>query len=150
MTSSLLGVTYSLYQSFLFAPTKHLKCPLDHHFYVSLLNTTLGLPTKGGKPLHKGEVISLQRTILDTHLKCLDWLIQVRDLIWWVTLNPFLSSFLSTCLSPFLSINDFQLLLEFKPHLHFEFDLDLPIWVPNVCQVYFTIKWPCTHHLSCF
>ena len=28
-----------------FASTKHLKCHSDHHFYVSLPSTTLGLPT---------------------------------------------------------------------------------------------------------
>ena len=31
-----------------------LKCLLDHHFHVSLSSTTLGLPIKGGKPLHVG------------------------------------------------------------------------------------------------
>ena len=38
----------------LISSTKHLKCPLDYHFHVSLSSTTLGLPTKGGKPLHIG------------------------------------------------------------------------------------------------
>jgi len=38
----------------LIASTKHLKCPLDHHFHVSLSSATLGLPMKGGKPLHIG------------------------------------------------------------------------------------------------
>ena len=32
-------------QSFWFASTKHLKCFLNHHFHVSLLSTTLSLPT---------------------------------------------------------------------------------------------------------
>ena len=77
----------------LVASTKHLKCPLDHHFHVNLSSTTLGLPTKGGKPLHIGRSDLSSRTILDTHLKWLDWLIQVMDLIWWVTMNPSLSSF---------------------------------------------------------
>ena len=52
--SSLLGVACFSWSILLIASTKHLKCPLDHHFYVSLPNTTLGLPTKGDKPLHIG------------------------------------------------------------------------------------------------
>ena len=39
----------------------------------------------GGKPLHLGRSDLSPRTILDTHLKWLDWLIQVMDLTWWVT-----------------------------------------------------------------
>jgi hypothetical protein len=69
MTSSILGVACYFWSTLLIASTKHLKCPSDHHFYVSLSSTTLGLPTKGSKPLQKGEVTFLQRTILDTHLK---------------------------------------------------------------------------------
>ena len=62
----------------------------------------------GGKPLHLGRSDISPRTILDTHLKWLDWLIQVMDLTWWVTLIPSLSPFLSTCLSPFLSVKWFS------------------------------------------
>ena len=43
------------------------------------------------------------RTILDTYLKWICWLIQVMDLTQWVFMNPSLSPFLSTYLSPFLS-----------------------------------------------
>ena len=45
MTSSLLGVACFSWSTLLIALTKHLKCPLDHHFYVSLPSTILGLPT---------------------------------------------------------------------------------------------------------
>jgi hypothetical protein len=43
------------------------------------------------------------KNILDTHLKWIYWSIQVMDLIWWVIMNPYLRSFLSTCLITFLS-----------------------------------------------
>jgi hypothetical protein len=69
MTSSILGVACFSWSTLLIALTKNLKCSSDHHFHVSLLSPKLGLPTKGGKPLPKGEVTSLQRTILDTNLK---------------------------------------------------------------------------------
>jgi hypothetical protein len=45
MTNSLLGVAYFSWSILLIISTKHLKCPSDHHFLVSLPNTTLGLPT---------------------------------------------------------------------------------------------------------
>ena len=45
MTSSLLGVTCFSWSTLLIASTKHIKCPSDHHFHVSLPSTTLGLPT---------------------------------------------------------------------------------------------------------
>ena len=45
MTSSLLGVACFSWSILLIASTKHLKCPSDHHFHVSLPSTTLGLPT---------------------------------------------------------------------------------------------------------
>ena len=45
--------------------------------------------------------------------------------------------------------DDFQLSQELKLHLHLEFGFDLPIWVPNVCQIHSTIKWPYTLCLSC-
>jgi hypothetical protein len=45
ITSSLLGVAWFSWSILLIASTKHLKCFLDHHFHISLLSTTLGLPT---------------------------------------------------------------------------------------------------------
>ena len=56
-------------QSFLIASTKHLKCPLDHHFYVSLPSTTLGLPTHRRQAPTLGRSDLSPRTILDAHLK---------------------------------------------------------------------------------
>ena len=102
--SSLLGVACSSWSILLIASTKHLKCPSDHHFHVSLPSTTLGLPTHRRQAPTLGRSDLSPRTILDTHLKWLDWLIQVMDLTWCVTLSlSSLSPFLSTCLSPFLS-----------------------------------------------
>ena len=103
MTSSLLGVACFSWSTILIVSTKHLKCPLDHHFYVSLPNTTLDLPTHRRQAPTLGRSDLSPRTILDTHLNWLDWLIQVMDLTWWVTLIPSLSPFLSSCLSSFLS-----------------------------------------------
>ena len=100
--SSLLGVACSSWSTLLIASTKHLKCPSDHHFHVSLSSTTLGLLTHRQQAPTLGRNDLSLRTILDTHLKWLDWLIQVMDLTWWVTLISSLSPFLSTCLSPFL------------------------------------------------
>ena len=45
MTSSLLGVVCFSWSTLLIASTKHLKCPLNHHFHVSLSSTTLDSPT---------------------------------------------------------------------------------------------------------
>ena len=70
---------------------------------TSLPSTTLGLPTHRRQAPTLGRSDLSSRTILDTHLKWICWLTQVMDLIWWVTLIPSLSHFLSTCLSPFLS-----------------------------------------------
>ena len=80
-------------QPLLIASTKHLKYFSDHHFHVSLLSTTLGLPTHRRQAPTLGRSDLSPRTILDTHLKWLDWLIQVMDLTWWVTLIPSLSPF---------------------------------------------------------
>ena len=97
------GVACFSWSILLIASTKHLKCPSDHHFHVSLPSTTLGLPIHRRQDPTLGRSDLSPRTILDTHLKWLDWLIQVMDLTWWLTLIPSLSSFLSICLSPFLS-----------------------------------------------
>ena len=96
MTSSLLGVACFSWSILLIASTKHFKCPSDHHFHVSLSRTILGLPIHRWQDPTLGRSDLSPRTILDTHLKWLDWLIQVMDLTWWVTLIPSLSPFLST------------------------------------------------------
>jgi hypothetical protein len=101
MTSSLLGVACFSWSILLIASIEHLKCSSDHHFHVSLPSTTLGLPTHWRQAPTLGRNDLSLKNHFDTHLKWLDWLIQVMDLIWWVTLNPSLSPFLSTCLSPF-------------------------------------------------
>ena len=88
----------------LIASTKHLKCPSDHHFHVSLPSTTLGLPTpRAAHPSHRDKWPLSKEPFLTLIWIAFDWLIQVMDLIWWVTMNPSLSPFLSTCLSHFLS-----------------------------------------------
>ena len=109
MTSSLLGVACFSWSILLIASTKHLKCPSDHHFHVSLPSTILGLPTHRRQASTLGRSDLSPRTILDTHLKYLDWLIQVKDLIWWVTMNLYLNPFLFTCLSPFLSTKEYSI-----------------------------------------
>ena len=109
MTSSLLGVAYFSWSTLLIALTKHLKYSSDHHFHVSLPSTTLGLPTHRRQAPTLGRSDLSLRIILDTHLKWLDWLIQVMDLTWWVTLIPSLSSFLSSYLSSFLSTKWFPI-----------------------------------------
>ena len=96
MISSLLGVACFSWKTLLIALTKHLKCFLDYHFHVSLPSIILGLPTHRRQAPTWGRSDLSPRTILDTHLKYLDWLIQVKDLTWWVTLIPSLSPFLST------------------------------------------------------
>ena len=101
MISSFLGVACFSWSILLIASTKHLKCPSDHHFHVSLPCTTLGLPTHRRQAPTIGKSDLSPRTILDTHLNWLDWLIQVMDLTWWATLISSLSHFLSTCLSHF-------------------------------------------------
>ena len=108
MTSSLLGVACFSWSTLLIASTKHLKCSSDHHFHISLSSTTLGLPTHRWQAPTLGRSDLSLNTILDTHLKWLDWLIQVMNLTWWVTLITSLSTFLSTCVSPFFLLNDFQ------------------------------------------
>ena len=109
MTSSLLGVAFFSWSTLLIASTKNLKCPSDHHFHVSLPSTILGLPTHRRQAPTLGRSDLSPKTILDTHLKWLDWLIQVMDLTWWVTLIPSLSPFLSSCLSSFLSTKWFPI-----------------------------------------
>ena len=111
MISSLLGVACFSWSTLLIASTKHLKCPSDHHFHVSLPSTTLGLPTHRRQAPTLGRSDLSPRIILDTHLKLLDWLIQVMDLTWWVTSIPSLSHFLSTCLSYFLSTKWFPIVI---------------------------------------
>ena len=81
MTCHLLGVACSSWSILLIASTKHLKYPSDHHFHVSLPSTTLGLSTHRRQASTLGRSDLSPRTILDTHLKRFDWLIQVMDLI---------------------------------------------------------------------
>ena len=109
MISSLLGVACFSWSTLLIASTKHLKYSSDHHFHVSLPSTTLGSPTHRRQAPTLGRSDLSPRTILDTHLKWLDWLIQVMDLTWWVTLIPSLSPFLSSCLSSFISTKWFPI-----------------------------------------
>ena len=106
MTSSLLGVACFSWSTLLIASTKHLKYPSDHHFHVSLPSTTLGLPT------HRRQAPTLGRSDLSPKNHSwysLDWLMQVMDLTWWVTLIPSLSYFISSCLSSFLSTKWFPI-----------------------------------------
>ena len=92
MICSLLDVACFLDQSFLFSSTKHLKCPLDYHFHVSLLNTTLGLPTKGGKPLQGRSDISPKNH--SWYSLEMTWLIDPSDgLILMSKLDSFFKSF---------------------------------------------------------
>ena len=93
MTSSLLGVACFSWSTLLIASTKHLKCSSDHHFHVSLPSTTLGLPTHRRQAPTLGRSDLSPRTILDTHLKRFDWLIQVMDLILMSNLDSFFKSF---------------------------------------------------------
>ena len=76
MISSLLGVACFSWSTLLIASTKHLKCFSDHHFHVSLSSTTPGSPThrRQAPTLGRSDLFP-KRTILDTHLKYLDWLI---------------------------------------------------------------------------
>jgi hypothetical protein len=133
MISSLLGVTCFSWSILLITSIKHLKCPSDHHFHISLLSTTLGLPT------HRQQAPTLGRSDLSPknhfwYSLEINFLIDTSDgLNLMNNLESFFSPFLSTCLSLFFLPNDFQLSLELKLYLHLEFDLDLPIWVPNVC-----------------
>jgi len=54
MTNSLLVCYLLSWSILLIASTKHLKCPLYHHFHVSLPSTTLGLPTpRAASPSHR-------------------------------------------------------------------------------------------------
>ena len=93
MISSLLGVACFSWSILLIASTKHLKCPSDHHFHVSLPSTTLGLPTHRRQAPTLGRSDLSPRTILDTHLKRFDWLIQVMDLILMSNLDSFFKFF---------------------------------------------------------
>ena len=104
MTSSLLGCCLLSWTILLIASTKHLKCPLDHHFHVSLPNTALGLPTsRAASPSHREKWPLSKEPFLTLTWIAFDWLIQVMDLIWWVTMNPSLSPFLSTKWSPIVT-----------------------------------------------
>jgi hypothetical protein len=131
--------------------TKHLKCFLDHHFHVSLPSTTLGLPT------HRWQAPTLGRSDLSPknhswYLLELTLLIDPSDGLHLMNNHKSLFKSFSFYLfeSFFFLPNDLQMSLELKHHLHSGFGLDLPIWVPNVCQIHSTIKWPCTLCLSCF
>jgi hypothetical protein len=78
MTSSLLDVTCFSWSIILIASTKHLKCPLDHHFHVSLSSITLGLPT------HRRQAPKLGRSDLSPknhswHSLEITWLIDRSD-----------------------------------------------------------------------
>ena len=65
MTSSLLAVACFSWSILLIASTKHLKCPSDHHFHVSLSSTTLSLST------HRRQAPTLGRS--DLSLKNHSW-----------------------------------------------------------------------------
>jgi hypothetical protein len=115
MTSPLLVLLAFSWSTLLIASTKHLKCSSDHHFQVSLQGPKLGLPTKGSKPLPKGEVTSLQRTILDTHLK------------WYCLIDP--SDGLNLMESLFKSFS-FYLIKSFSFY-HMTFKIEYQICTPN-------------------
>jgi len=89
MTSSLLGSCLLSWSILLIASTKHLKCPLDHNFHASLPSTTLGLPTpRAARPSHREKwPLSKELFLIPTWI-AFDWLTQVMDLMWWVTMNP--------------------------------------------------------------
>ena len=63
----------------LISSTKYLKFSLDHHFVCLPSHAQISL--KGRHPT-LGEVTSFQRTILDTHLKCIIWLIHWMNSTW--------------------------------------------------------------------
>ena len=78
MTSSVLGVACFSWSILLIASTKHLKCPLNHHFHVSLSSTTFDLHT------HRRQAPTLGRSDLSPknhswHSLEMTWLIDLRD-----------------------------------------------------------------------
>ena len=101
-------------------------------------STILGLPT------HRRQAPTLGRSDLSPknhswHSLEITWLIDPSDeLNLMSNLDSFFKSF---SFYLFKSFSFYQMILqsylELKLHLHLEFDLDLPIWVPNMCEVYF-------------
>ena len=93
MISSLLDVACFSWLILLIASTKHLKCPSDHHFHVSLQSTTLGLPT------HRRQAPTLGRSDLSPknhpwYSLEMTWLINPSDeLNLMSNLNSFFKSF---------------------------------------------------------
>ena len=75
MTSSRLGCSLLSWSILLMASTKHLKCPLDHHFHVSLPSTTLGLPTpRAARPSHREKwPLSKEPFLILTWITLIDW-----------------------------------------------------------------------------
>jgi hypothetical protein len=112
----------------LIASTKHLKCPLDYHFHISLPSTTIGLPIKGGKPLYIGRS-DLSPKNHSWHLLEIYWLIDSSErLNLRSNHDSYFKSFSFYLFKSFYFYqNDFQLSLELKLRLHLEFNLDLPI-----------------------
>ena len=90
-----------------FSSTKYLKCSLDYHFDFS--HPSLGWSDLSPKnhPWCSLE-ITWKKITWSTWRILFDWSI-LLNLIWWITLNPSLSHFLSTCLSPFLSTKWFPI-----------------------------------------
>jgi hypothetical protein len=90
MTSSLLGVACFSCSILLIASTKHLKCSSDHHLYVSLPSTTLGLPTHWvASPYTREKWPLFKEPFLTLTWNEFDWLIQVMGLTRCVTLTPY-------------------------------------------------------------
>ena len=147
MTSSLLGVACFLDQPFWFSLTKHLKCPLDHHFDFSLPSPTLGLPTKGGSPYTREKWSLSKEPFLILTWNDFIWLIHGPNLMKF--LNTYLNPFLSTCLSPFLSTKWSPVITRTQTSSSSWVWSWSSNWVPNACQVHSIIKWPYNLYLSC-
>ena len=75
MTSSLLGCCLLSWSILLIASTRHLKCPSDHHFHVSLPSTTLGLPIpRAAHPSHREKwPLSKEPFLTLTWIALIDW-----------------------------------------------------------------------------
>ena len=70
-----LGVACFSWSTLLISSTKHLKCSSDHHFYVSLLSTTLGLPTYRRQDPTRREKwpLSKEPSLILTWNNLIDW-----------------------------------------------------------------------------
>ena len=122
MTSSLLGVACFSWSTLLIASTKHLKCSSDHHFYVSLPSTTLGLPTHRRKAPTLREKWPLSKNH-SWHSLEITWLIDPSDeLNLMSNLDSFFKSF---SLYLFKSFSFYQMISNCHKNLNLIFILSL-------------------------